>query len=191
MGVRRLEELFPRDFFETDLIGLSEKEKIAMKTIEISKDDYFIDLDKILNALNISVQKGFYHNHSGQIDSENRVIYLNSMEPDVRQRFTIAHEIGHYALNHSGISNRLKNPEDIATVDIAKERSANQFAAELLMPKKLIARCITKFQQDNNLTDEQLVNANVDEFIDSLSSMMRTSKQSTTFRLQNLGVITY
>lgn len=191
MGVRRLEELFPRDFFETDLIGLSEKEKIAMKTIEISKDDYFIDLDKILNALNISVQKGFYHNHSGQIDSENRVIYLNSMEPDVRQRFTIAHEIGHYALNHSDISNRLKNPEDIATVDIAKERSANQFAAELLMPKKLIARCITKFQQDNNLTDEQLVNANVDEFIDSLSSMMRTSKQATTFRLQNLGVITY
>ena len=29
------------------------------------------------------------------------------------------------------------------------------------------------------------------EFIDSLSSMMRTSKQATTFRLQNLGVITY
>ena len=59
------------------------------------------------------------------------------------------------------------------------------------MPKKLIARCITNFQQDNNLTDEQLVNANIDEFIDSLSSMMRTSKQATTFRLQNLGVITY
>ena len=37
-----------------------------------------------------------------KIDSENRVIYLNSLEIDVRQRFTIAHEIGHYALNHSG-----------------------------------------------------------------------------------------
>lgn len=191
MGIKKLEEMFPRDFFESDLIGLSESEKTAMKSIEISENDYFIDLDKILYALNISVQKGFYSNHSGQIDSENRVVYLNSLEIDVRQRFTIAHEIGHYALNHSGISNRLKNPEDIATVDIAKERSANQFAAELLMPKKLIARCITKFKQDNNLTDEQLANANVDEFIDSLSSMMRTSKQATTFRLQNLGVITY
>lgn len=183
MGIKRLEELFPEDFFETDLIGLSENEKTAMKSIEISEDDYFIDLDKILKALNISVQKGFYNDHSGQIDSENRVIYLNSLEIDVRQRFTIAHEIGHYALNHSGISNRLKNPEDIATVDIAKERSANQFAAELLMPKKLIARCITKFKQDNNLTDEQLANANIDEFIDSLSSMMRTSKQATTFQI--------
>ena len=169
MGKKRLEELFPVDFFETDLIGLSEDEKTAMKTIEISDDDYFIDLDKILKALNIRVKEGFYNDHSGQIDSDNRIIYLNSMELDARQRFTIAHEIGHYALNHDGISNRLKNPEDIATVDIAKERSANQFAAELLMPKKLIARCITKFQKDYNLTEEQLAKANVDEFIDSLS----------------------
>lgn len=27
MGIKRLEELFPEDFFETDLIGLSENEK--------------------------------------------------------------------------------------------------------------------------------------------------------------------
>ena len=66
MGIKRLEELFPEDFFETDLIGLSENEKTAMKSIEISEDDYFIDLDKILKALNISVQKGFYNDHSGQ-----------------------------------------------------------------------------------------------------------------------------
>ena len=46
MGIKRLEELFPRDFFETDLIGLSEKEKIDMKTIEISKDTE--DLKKML-----------------------------------------------------------------------------------------------------------------------------------------------
>ena len=31
MGIKRLEELFPEDFFETDLIGLSENEKTAMK----------------------------------------------------------------------------------------------------------------------------------------------------------------
>ena len=49
------------------------------------------------------------------------------------------------------------------------------------MPKKLIARCITKFKQDNNLTDEQLANANVDEFMTACHQMMRTSKQATTF----------
>ena len=56
MGIKKLEEMFPRDFFESDLIGLSESEKKAMKSIEISENDYFIDLDKILYALNISVQ---------------------------------------------------------------------------------------------------------------------------------------
>ena len=30
MGIKKLEEMFPRDFFESDLIGLSESEKIAM-----------------------------------------------------------------------------------------------------------------------------------------------------------------
>jgi Zn-dependent peptidase ImmA (M78 family) len=71
-------------------------------------------------------------------DDETATIYLNSGDPDRRQRFTCAHELGHLARRGSAKGERIgyvdsrdlesrsgKNPEEVW---------ANQFAAELLMP---------------------------------------------------------
>lgn len=71
---------------------------------------------------------------SGAINHAERVIYVNSNESPVRQRFTLAHEIGHAAL-HAGESvidyrKNIDSPDPNNT----KEVQANQFAANLLMP---------------------------------------------------------
>jgi len=78
--------------------------------------------------------------------NENSRIGYNSFESEVRQRFTLAHELGHFIL-HSD------NKDDYLFVDNAKvmfrtnktsnqdyrrEREANIFAASILMPQSLI-----------------------------------------------------
>ena len=57
-------------------------------------------------------------------------ILLNSSEPVVRQRFTLAHEFGHHCLHHGDMLD-----ERIAwDATDPKEAAANTFAAEFLVP---------------------------------------------------------
>lgn len=63
-------------------------------------------------------------------------IAYNQLRPVHRQRFTVAHEIGHFVLGHTSTSHERSDdnkPEEI---------EANQFAAELLMPLKMLKRDI-------------------------------------------------
>ncbi len=55
------------------------------------------------------------------------VILLGPSERPGRRRFTLAHELGHVLLEHDGDGD-------------AREREANAFAAELLMPRALVRR---------------------------------------------------
>jgi Zn-dependent peptidase ImmA (M78 family) len=59
------------------------------------------------------------------------IIYLNSRMPNDRQRFSLAHELGHI-LMHFDIPSSQNNVED----------EANRFASELLMPKSEIINSI-------------------------------------------------
>ena len=73
------------------------------------------------------------------------VIAINKNHPVVRQRFTLAHELGHYVL-HSLLplhidkaSVEFRKKSSSIAVDI-KEVQANRFAAELLMPQNTLAQ---------------------------------------------------
>lgn len=58
-------------------------------------------------------------------DGKNMIIAYNEKKPAVRIRFSLAHELGHHILNHSGISKR-------------NETEANYFAGHLLSPRIII-----------------------------------------------------
>ncbi len=67
-------------------------------------------------------------------------IWVQRDEPSERCRFTIAHEIGHHLL-HSDGATVMCRPVDVDQDDTqtkAREREANRFAAELLMPEQLV-----------------------------------------------------
>lgn len=66
--------------------------------------------------------------------------YVDSSEPSVRQRFTAAHELGHFALHRHQLGdshqdNYLLRAEGLTG---GQEAQANNFAADLLMPRDLI-----------------------------------------------------
>lgn len=72
--------------------------------------------------------------------ADHKVIAVNERHPLTRQRFTIAHEIGHLALHRGvpvhvdqGFRVNLRNPLSSQGQDI-EEIEANAFAANLLMP---------------------------------------------------------
>ena len=106
------------------------------------------------------------------------VIGVNSDHPETRQRFTMAHELGHYLLGHH---ERAGDYDDRFHFDLTEgtppgfdwraERSANDFAADLLMPRRLIA---AEFKKSQDPT--------------TLATRFNVSQVAMGFRLVNLGL---
>jgi Zn-dependent peptidase ImmA (M78 family) len=100
-----------------------------------------------------------------------------------RQRFSIAHELGHYKLHKKGtyIDNgvyALFRMDSGSGTDV-EEWEANQFAAALLMPKTLLAASLQKLKFD--LAD--------DEDLIELAKTFEVSTQAMAYRLGNLGLL--
>jgi Zn-dependent peptidase ImmA (M78 family) len=55
-------------------------------------------------------------------------------------RFSMAHELGHHLLDHSERFHIDVTEGNLPGSDYASERAANDFAAELLMPRRLLTR---------------------------------------------------
>ena len=113
------------------------------------------------------------HGLSGKFEMEGKVpvCYYNPDEPKVRQRFTIAHEIGHFVLGHG---NSFRDPVSNFSRDgyDYREVQANQFAAQLLMPEIAINYMIQK----RNVTR-----------LKELAEIFSVSQVAMDYRLQNLG----
>lgn len=67
-----------------------------------------------------------------------KFIVYNDKKPIYRQRFTVAHEIGHIALDHKADIIHYRIREDDSKNGI-KEIQANVFARDLLMPATVLA----------------------------------------------------
>ncbi len=72
------------------------------------------------------------------LEKESVVIGFNPDKPWCHRRFTIAHEIGHIMMNHTCSGNSGDKSHN--------ETEANNFAAELLIPTKLIKDDFKKLQ---------------------------------------------
>lgn len=113
------------------------------------------------------------------------IIGVNATHHEVRQRFTIAHELGHLTLHsdqkfyvdHS-FAIRMRDGKSSLAVD-PDEIEANSFAAEILMPAHMLREDI----RDLSIDYES------DSAISALASRYKVSVQAMTFRLTNLGFI--
>ena len=87
-------------------------------------------------------------NFSGMIvkDSDGSFsIYVNSNHTPQRKRFTIAHEVGHYALHNEKIGDGLVDDAMYRSgLKNSEEAEANGFAANFLMPLDLLKEAIAE-----------------------------------------------
>jgi Zn-dependent peptidase ImmA (M78 family) len=116
------------------------------------------------------------------------VIGVNSTNPKVRQRFTIGHELGHLTMHkgHELILERLVRLNfrgaTSTTVSDQEEIEANQFAAELLMPRDFLQHSLTMLLRGKPLSDLDIVRR--------LAKRFEVSQSAMEFRLTNLGMLT-
>ena len=106
-----------------------------------------VDVVGLCKTLGISVEESDLTDFENQIGGEKisgilymdghgtGKIYVNKDEADVRKRFTIAHELGHYYLHFNGTSGTFVS---LRRSRSARETEANRFAAQLLMPDNLL-----------------------------------------------------
>jgi len=113
-------------------------------------------------------------------EGDKKIIGVNSLHAPVRQRFTIAHEIGHLLLHTDdlfvdGTVQALSRDRKSRQATDRKEIDANQFAAALLMPKQFL---VDRIQRGRTVNLSKLY---------ELAEEFRVSAEAMTFRLGNLG----
>ncbi|WP_354699015.1 ImmA/IrrE family metallo-endopeptidase [Paraconexibacter sp. AEG42_29] len=105
-----------------------------------------------------------------------RLLFVNGTEPRVRQRFTLAHELGHHWCGHDGgmVIDTIETVAGKTTTPY--ENEANAFAAEFLIPKVALTG---RFAGDPTPDD-----------VLTLAAEYGTSGVMTHFRLRQCGLIT-
>ncbi len=109
-------------------------------------------------------------------------IGINESESEVRRRFTIAHELGHFLLhrkNHDLFIDKqtvLFRNEESSKGDKIIERAANVFAANILIPRNLLVK---------EIKDRKLIILDEDN-VKKLAKTFNVSQIAMTYRLTNL-----
>lgn len=122
-----------------------------------------VDIEKMANCFGVAVRReNLGGNISGKIIKEQAegkdkfVIISNSTEPEVRQRFTIAHELSHFILHKNLIGNGITEDTLYRNgLSNALEQQANRLAADMLMPIPLI----DQLSHTSNNTVEKIAEA--------------------------------
>lgn len=143
-----------------------------------------VPLEKVTQHLNVTVRQVPYEGElAGMIMKTSSGIFVgvNSLHSRSRQRFTIAHEVGHLVLHnfdlHIDTHFPVKRRDETSSLAIDPEEiEANRFAAELLMPKEFVAQDILEREIDFENDDD----------IEVLARRYQVSRQAMTLRISNL-----
>ena len=147
-----------------------------------------VDVERVAKHLGLTiVERPLEDKYSGFLAVKEKTIVVNSAHPPARQRFTIAHEIGHSQLHcrkadtpvfiDPTVYFRAPQFSDEAR---AREREANYFAAELLMPEEWLAKYLDEHPMDSSAYSRE---------VKELAGEFEVSKQAMEFRLRDLGFV--
>lgn len=163
-------------------------EKIEKRAYRLLQD-YFIDQPAV-NVKSLAKDEGFLiaeenlnSEISGFLIIENgkKVIGIDNQAVETRNRFTIAHEMGHFYLHHvdSGTHVDKRIVYNRSKYSGRQETEANVFAAAILMPGFLLTRVVNNryggFLDDSDIED--------------LAEEFCVSQIAMSFRLKNLNIV--
>ena len=149
-----------------------------------------VDVELVAHRLNLQIEAApLGENVSGLlvVEKGRGVIGYNKTQAHVRQRFTIAHEIGHFVLHLSDNPSALfidtqyivyRRDAQSSTGENRREIEANRFGAALLMPAPLLRTEIQ--EQSFDFGDEEMLTA--------LANKFQVSTQAMSIRLSNLNI---
>lgn len=122
------------------------------------------------------------------------IIGFNTANSKVRQRFTIAHELGHFVWHVNFKNNskeffvdkdfiiKFRSEKDYTQKELIQEREANAFAAAILMPRKFIM---------DELKNPNYKGLHETVLIEKLAKVFVVSVPAMTYRLSDLNIYRY
>lgn len=155
--------------------------------IRNSQKDHRVDVIDLARQLNVDVYAvDMSDDKNGciqyQKDLDKFFIEVNSNHPVTRQRFTIAHELGHLLKHRELIKNKgqLDRSNEFSDEnEIRHELQADKQAAEILMPKPLVEDYLSQ----KNWGAKTKFNA---EMISDIAEHFRVSRAMAVLRLREL-----
>jgi Zn-dependent peptidase ImmA (M78 family) len=159
--------------------GLLKRGRIRRAPVPVEKLAALLGAEIVFQPFSAEMSGFVYRSKDGIA-----VIGVNSSHPIQRQRFTIAHEVGHLLLHADEKLHVDKNfpiglrDETSGKAVNENEIEANQFAAALLMPRDLIAEDIKPF-----------IGKDVLIAIRKLAKKYRVSEQAMSIRLSSLHYV--
>jgi Zn-dependent peptidase ImmA (M78 family) len=156
-----------------------------VEQLGIVPTDVFVDVDQVAEKVGLAVVRmRLGDDISGMLvtnDGTATICIANDQHPN-RQRFTIAHEIGHHVLRHLFAGEHvhvdrvlMRNARSSEGSD-SREIEANQFAACLLMPEEMVHHHL-----------RALKSRYIEDVVVRLAKQFKVSEQAMAFRLSNLG----
>jgi Zn-dependent peptidase ImmA (M78 family) len=146
-----------------------------------------IDVVQLANNLGIDVfsvskKDSSYNAHIAYVQDRNQFeIYVNVTHPTTRQRFSIAHELSHYAINPDKIIAKGTMDRSRHSVD-QDEVDADKLAAKVLMPDELME----EYFKDNSLTEKsEFTNSTVEK----IAEYFHVSRTMAVLRLREKGCL--
>lgn len=147
-----------------------------------------VPVEDILTACGISVE---YHNLEPSVSGvlvrrgDTASVGVNALHHRNRQRFTLAHELGHFYLHLDSptvfVDDALVHfrGDDVTVPDDPQEMEANAFAGALLMPERMLRADLAG----------RYIDAFDDSAVRDLARKYAVSAQALTIRLTRVGLI--
>lgn len=178
-------------------------EEVAEKVLQETGYDYLLPV----NVEAVAARKGlgilpydFGEEISGVLIVEGQkatigynVAFDGHSKRQSRKRFTIAHELGHFVLNHQRVGAFVDTPSEYFTIlyrdqksstgEFWQEREANAFAAALLMPRKALLEEMKKIWENDSILRSE------EDVVEILARKFEVSTQAMAFRLTNLDLL--
>ena len=165
---------------------ISTNHKSSFETVlDYMQADMPVNLDKLCDDLGIELSYvAMDDDISDEIESRKNgrfAINVNKDHHPNRQRFTIAHELGHFIHHRSLIGDGINDNKLYRSTNQGKyfnqnitlghEKEANTFAASLLMPREVVIECRRKGMSIKEMAD-----------------YFRVSQAAMSYRLQGFGI---
>lgn len=155
-----------------------------------------VSVDEVAKHLNLELVPSKFQSDDVcgvlAVQGTNGVIAYNSTHPRTRQRFSIAHEIGHYVMHvilgrrKAGQELYVDKTNSVGVVyfrddkstrgEFLQEIEANAFAAALLMPKNMVVAAV----------GINVIDLDDESFISELAETFGVSKMAMTYRIGRL-----
>lgn len=141
-----------------------------------------VHIERIVRRCGLEIRSGDLKDVSGLIvrSAGTAIIGVNSTQSRVRQRFTIAHEFGHYLL-HEGLTHHVDKDyrvnfrsDESSRATNVDEIEANFFAASILMPREFLDR------------DNAIDAIDSDVRVAELAKLYDVSRHAMSLRLVNI-----